>query len=552
MSSEWNDPGASWHQPNQPDWDEEYEGISSPPPSSDEDKDNRPPIANAHTQSSSQNDEDDFVEDENADEDDGNSFFAAANADEDDPFAPPHSRFAVFQQFGEHLLPIFLPLLFAGLTFLFVLPLALRNHYYIHADHLWPVGIVIIALAILQGTVLFYADTNDIFWSLAIGGGFCLFVLIGTFAILGPNVALILLLIFVVIGFVAMRLYMHRVQEGYVDIVYAFGKYTRTLYPGINFRMPWETINGSVQTREVVWICPEQRVPMSHDEDVHLKASVSYQLTPEDAHLVAQQLDMWEENLQNLVCNELQLIAGALSPDDFLIWPQGSHASQRGQDSDETLRWEHINHLLFEKLRDKVASWGVQINWVQIRDITLTPRAVYAASRDAMEHPETVPVGGAMQYPGGQYSQSARPQYSTFDLDNDATERIEKPPNSSQQTSAAFSQDNPAPMRPAKIPKEEVLIQAYRQVQTGKITSAAAIRSIAANFEAVAADPVLNQNVSFNAALAAQTLYERADMYERQAYRSAPEISENETISMSMPSDMGNSLPNDENLTSGG
>jgi regulator of protease activity HflC (stomatin/prohibitin superfamily) len=507
MSSEWNDPGTSWQQPpKQVHEDEEYEEILSPPPDSD------------------------------------------------------HSRFEAFQQFGEHLFPLFIPLLFAGLTFLFILPLALRNQSYIHAAYLWPVSLVIVALAIVQGTVLFYADTNDVFWSLAIGGGFCLFVLLGTFTIFGPTAAIILLLIFVVLSVVVIRLYSHHVHDEHADIVFAFGKYARTLNPGFHFRLPWETIIGSAQTRVVIWTCPEQRVPMSRDEDVHLKATVSYQLLPEDAYLVAPQIDTWEENLHNLICNELQLIAGALTPDDFLIWPQGSqsfqHANtnQNSQDVDEMLRWEHINHLLLEKLLNKAALWGVQINWVQIRDITLTPRVVYTARRSAMENTTAfTTAGGATQYASEQQSQSAHAEYAPIDLDNDTTERIEHSSMMSPPDSSPFSQGNTAaPVRPTKIPREEVLIQAYRQVQTGKITSPTAIRSIAANFEAVAADPALNSNVSFNAVLAAQTLYERADMYERHGYRSAPEMSEHETISMSMPSGMGNRVPNDENMTAGG
>lgn len=540
MSSEWNDPGTSWQQPpKQVHWDEEYEEVLSPPPDSDQDQEISSPISNARTQLPFQNDGDEY-----------------ANEDEDASLESDHSRFEAVQQFGEHLFPIFIPLLFAGLTFLFILPLVLRNQSYIHAAYFWPVGLIIIMLAIFQGTVLFYADTNDVFWSLAIGGGFCLFVLLGAFTLFGPTAAIILLLIFVIFSVVVIRLYRHRVREEHVDIVFAFGKYARTLNPGIHVRMPWETIIGSAQTRAVIWTCPEQRVPMSRDEDVHLKATVSYQLLPEDAYLVASQLDTWEENLHNLICNELQLIAGALTPDDFLIWPQGSqsfqHANthQKSQDMDEMLRWEHINHLLFEKLLNKAALWGVQINWVQIRDITLTPHAVYTAAMDEMEIPAAVPVGGAPQYRGGQQSQSTRAQYSSFDFDNDATERIEQASMIAPPDAAMFSPGNAAPVRPAKIPREEVLISAYRQVQTGKITSPAAIRSIAEKFEAVAADPALNSSVSFNAELAAQTLYERADMYERHGYRSSPVVSENETISMS--SGMGSQLPNDENMTAGG
>ncbi len=80
MSSEWNDPGASWQRPpNQVHWDEEYEDISSPPAASDEDQDNSAPLSNARTHLPSQNYADEYV-----DEEDGNRYTANEDGDEDD------------------------------------------------------------------------------------------------------------------------------------------------------------------------------------------------------------------------------------------------------------------------------------------------------------------------------------------------------------------------------------------------------------------------------------------------------------------------------------
>jgi hypothetical protein len=533
MSSEWNDPEASWQQSNQLNWgdeSDEYED-SEPPPDAHEVEAHRSQIA--QTQSSSANAASNVIEDDLADENAAldQSEDVQANDDEAQAGEPARTRFAAFREFGEHLLPIFIPLVLAGFTFLFILPLVLRDHYYIDAAHLWPVGLVIAVVAILQGTVLFYADTNDVYWSLAIGIGFCLFVLIGVFTVFGPTAALIVLLFFVVIAFIFLRMYMHRVQDGYVEIVNAFGTYARTLYPGINFQMPWETIAGTIETREIIWTCPEQQVQMSHDEDVRLKATVSYQLAPEDAHLIASRLDRWERDMHDLICSELQIIAGALHPDDFLPWPHASRSQQQYADIDEQLPWERISELLREKLSDKVALWGVQINSAQLRDITLTPHVPVAAASNAAAVAPAAPLGGSAQ------SQPAlsQAQYASVELDNDATERIEQP-FMSQPATAGFAQGNSiaasSPMRPGKIPDEQALIRAYKQVQMGKIKTPAVIRRLAANFQAIAADPVLNQNVSFNAESAAKTLNERADMYERHLAHTATAPNINQTMPM--------------------
>ncbi|MFL5629182.1 MAG: hypothetical protein ACJ788_26680, partial [Ktedonobacteraceae bacterium] len=75
----------------------------------------------------------------------------------------------------------------------------------------------------------------------------------------------------------------------------------------------------------------------------------------------------------------------------------------------------------------------------------------------------------------------------------------------------------PAPAPIAKSSQEEALITAYKQIQNEKIKSPATIRDVAARFLAIANDPEASKNVSFDAARAAQALYDRADFYEKQA-----------------------------------
>src|SRR6266567_1776905 len=269
------------------------------------------------------------------------------------------SRFDTLKKIGQQISPIVTPLLFGGITFLFLLPLMSSGQFYLHTDRIWPVGLVIVAVMILQGMMLYYAGANNVYWTLGIVGGFFLFLLVGCFVLFGPFSTLVLLVVLLIVSIIAARFSMHPVEEGSVDIVYAFGKYSRTLFPGLNFMLPWEKVFAHLQTKERQWTCPEQTAPVSRDEDVHFKTV-------------------------------LQNVAGHLKPSDFLAWPDKSRLHQSSDGSlrlsnpevEEATHWEHINLLLAQEMQDRVAAWGVMMNWVYIRDVTLTPRV--PVNTDAM------------------------------------------------------------------------------------------------------------------------------------------------------------------------
>src|SRR5207249_5149043 len=205
--------------------------------------------------------------------------------------------------------PIVIPVVFGGMSFLFMLSRFRAHFSYLHPSLLWPIALILIALAVLQGMVLYYAGANNVFWTLGVLIGFFLFLLVGCFVIFGPLSTGILLAVLIILGIIAGRLCMRPVPEGTVDIVYAFGKYTRTLYSGLNFVLPWEWIDTRLHTRERQWTCPEQTVQLSRTEDIHLKAAISYQLMPEDAYLAVTQVDNWEENLHDLFVATLQNVS---------------------------------------------------------------------------------------------------------------------------------------------------------------------------------------------------------------------------------------------------
>ncbi len=254
---------------------------------------------------------------------------------------------------------IITPLIFGALTCLFVLPLISSGKAYIRPPGLWPVAIIIIIVAAAQGVGVYYAGSK--IWVLATVGGFFLFLLIGCFAVFGPISTLVLLVVLLIISVVLMRLYFYPVAEGHVDIVYAFGKYSRTLYPGLNILLPWEKVTYQLNAGEKQWACPLQKVQLSRDEDVVLRATISYQLMPEDAYIAVTQVDQWENSLKNYVLATIQSIATTFTPEDFIAWPQDPHS------------FEQVNAYLFQLIRDRVALWGVQVNWVRILDVSLAP-----------------------------------------------------------------------------------------------------------------------------------------------------------------------------------
>jgi hypothetical protein len=121
-----------------------------------------------------------------------------------------------------------------------------------------------------------------------------------------------------------------------------------------------------------------------------------------------------------------------------------------------------------------------------------------------------------------------------------AAPEIKKPPEGTPASPAAA---------PVKSTKEEALKKAYEQVRSGKITSPDTIRSIAARFQAIANDHEANKNASFDAAAAAEVLYNRAQLYEDRAMMAAS-YAEDDT-----PTQVDWSTyrrPKDDNYTAGG
>src|SRR2546428_6807393 len=94
--------------------------------------------------------------------------------------------------------PLPAPFVFGGITFLFILPFVLGNRAYLAPNGslsvegiLLAIGLVLLAFAVGQGIMLYYAGPNDVLWSLGMICGFSLFLLTGCFATFGPIPSLV-------------------------------------------------------------------------------------------------------------------------------------------------------------------------------------------------------------------------------------------------------------------------------------------------------------------------------------------------------------------------
>jgi len=411
--------------------------------------------------------------------------------------------------------PVLIPLLLAALTSLLVLPLIAANHA--RVLNLWLIVAIIIVATIADIIALYYTDENKGLRVSAIAASIFLFVLIASFAIFGAAIGFVVLVALIVLSAVLIRRYFYSVSEDFVDIIYAFGKYERTLYAGPNMLLPWEKVKHQLKIREKQWLCPLQRVQLSHTEDVLLRALVSYQLYAKHAHrAITQADDDWEQQFQNMFINEVQNIGTMFVPDDFISWPEGLHTpSSTDANTDSLARREKVNDYLYRRISAKAEHLGILVHWVGIRDVMIAPHGA-ELDTEALLTPPALP--DSVEQP--QVSTQPDPALQVTTPTTPAAQISNEPmPQQKTHTSPKLSENAPSvdqqpQTSPPKVFKEETLIKAYKAVQDGKVTDPLAIRELAANFRAVASDPQASEMVSFDAERAALNLYEQADKYE--------------------------------------
>src|SRR5713226_5601585 len=152
------------------------------------------------------------------------------------------------------------------------------------------------------------------------------------------------------------------VSQGYNWTVERFGKYTRTLQPGLNFIVPFfDRIGRKMNVMEQVMDIPQQDVISKDNASVTVDGIAFFQVF--DAAKASYEVAQLDLAMVKLTMTNIRSVMGSMDLDQML-----SHRDE-------------INERLLRVVDAAVSPWGVKVNRIEIKDIVPPANLVEAMGR---------------------------------------------------------------------------------------------------------------------------------------------------------------------------